>query len=386
MNREVAFVTRIVTQYRVPFHQRVHALLEERHIRYRLIYSPPPPRDASKGDQVALDWAEEVPIRYLSSSGANWQDFQRAIAGSDLAIIGQESRFLANYAAQARWWFGGPKLAFFGHGKNFQSSKPSLAEAVKPFWARQVDWWFAYTEGCADVVAGYGFPRERITVFNNAIDTAAIGRELSTLSAEAQETLRRELFGESRNIGLYLGGIYAEKRISFLIEAAEAVRRRVPDFQLLVVGGGPQAQLAKEAAAKHPWIHYVGPKFGAEKTMLASLAKVQLMPGLVGLGILDSFAYGTPLVTAKLPFHSPEIEYLQNGRNGIMVEAADDVEAYADAVTRVLLDDDHRTRLQEGAAAALANYTIENMARRFVDGVEQALEAPRKRQAPPTRP
>lgn len=379
MNREVSFVTRIVTQYRVTFHERVRALLAERGIRYRLVYSPPPPQDASKGDQVALDWAEPVPIRYLSGSGANWQTFQPAIRSSDLAVIGQESRFLANYAAQARRWFGGPKLAFFGHGKNFQSVRPGLAEAVKPFWARQVDWWFAYTEGCAGIVADYGFPRERITVFNNSIDTTAIARELAAIAPAERDALRRELFGDSQNVGLYLGGIYAEKRIGFLLAAAEAVRRRVPDFQLLVVGGGPQVSLVGDAAAQHDWIHYVGPKFGAEKTMLASLAKVQLMPGLVGLGILDSFAYGTPMVTTRLPFHSPEIEYLEHGRNGVILDDPEDVEGYAAEVARILGDDGYRARLQAGAATALATYTVENMAQRFAAGVAQALEAPRKR-------
>ena len=85
------------------------------------------------------------------------------------------------------------------------------------------------------------------------------------------------------------------------------------------------------------------------------------------------------MVTAKLPFHSPEIEYLENGRNGVMVDDPDDVEAYAGEVARVLVDEEHRARLQTGAEAALAEYTIENMARRFADGVVLALDAPRKR-------
>jgi glycosyltransferase involved in cell wall biosynthesis len=271
------------------------------------------------------------------------------------------------------------KVALFGHGRNFQAERPDvLRERFKRYWASKADWWFCYTERSADVVAGHGFPRGRITVFNNAIDTSAIGRELAAIDATAQERLRQRLFGGSRVIGLYLGGLYREKRIAFLLDAAAAVRREVPDFHLLVIGGGPQAELVATAAARHDWIRYVGPKFGAEKSHLASLARVQLMPGLVGLGILDSFAYGTPLVTTNVPFHSPEIAYLENGKNGMMVVDPEDVAGYAAAVVRVLTDDAHRAALQAGAAEALARYTIESMVGRFVDGVVEALAASRR--------
>ena len=97
------------------------------------------------------------------------------------------------------------------------------------------------------------------------------------------------------------------------------------------------------------------------------------MPGLVGLGVLDSFAYGTPMVTTDVPYHSPEIDYLKDGVNGIIVNEAEDVDAYADAVARILTDEVWRTHLQAGAVEALQTYTIEAMAQRFADGVMKML-------------
>ena len=128
------------------------------------------------------------------------------------------------------------------------------------------------------------------------------------------------------------------------------MREAVPDFHLLIIGGGPDAGIAEAAAAELPWVHYVGPKLGAEKTALASLGRVFLMPGLVGLGVLDSFAYGTPMVTTDVPYHSPEIDYLRHGENGLIV--ADDVRTYAEAVTELLTDEAWRLQLRRGAAAA----------------------------------
>ena len=154
------------------------------------------------------------------------------------------------------------------------------------------------------------------------------------------------------------------------------MREAVPDFHLLVIGGGPDAGIAEAAAAELPWVHYAGERFGAEKTALASLGRVYLMPGLVGLGVLDSFAYGTPIVATDVPYHSPEIDYLRHGENGLIV--ADDVRTYAGAVTELLTDEAWRLQLRRGAEAALETFTIEAMARRFADGVLEALTSDRQ--------
>lgn len=364
-------------RFRVPFHERLRIELAERGIDYDYLYNPDDDNQ-SKGDTRAIEWA--TPVRQtnfrIGSKALVLQHAFAAAKDADLLILQQQNNLLLNYFAQLGLVPGVKRTAFFGHGRNFQSGNPnSLRERFKRFWATRVDWWFGYTELTADIIAGYGFPREQITVFNNAIDTSSIQSELAGVDPGERERLRRELFEGSRNIGVYIGGIYAEKRISFLISAAERVRRLVPDFHLLVIGGGPEAGLVQEAAGRHRWIRYVGPKFGAEKTLLASLGRVLLMPGLVGLGVLDSFAYGTPMVTTNVPFHSPEIGYLENGVNGVMIDDPENLDGYVAAVARILTDDGYRAQLQAGAAAALATYTIENMARRFADGVEQALAA-----------
>ncbi len=367
-------------RFRVPFHEQLRAELAAWDIGYDYLFDPDDENDG-RGDTQAIDWA--TPVRQtdirLGRQTLKLQHAWRAAAGADLLILQQQNNLLFNYPAQLGLVPGVKKVALFGHGRNFQAERPdALRERFKRHWARKADWWFCYTERSADVVAGHGFPRERITVFNNAIDTSAIGRELAAIDPVEQEQLRQQLFGGSRMVGLHLGGLYREKRIEFLLAAAAAVRRQVPDFRLLVIGGGPQADLVRVAAARHDWIHYAGPKFGAHKSQLASLARVQLMPGLVGLGILDAFAYGTPLVTTNVPFHSPEIAYLENGKNGVVVDDPEDVAGYAAAVVRVLTDDARRAALQAGAKAALSAYSMENMVRRFADGVVATLAAGRR--------
>lgn len=362
-------------RFRAPFHEHLRRLLKEKHITYEYICASNRENE-SKFDTVLMPWFIDIPQRVLSLRGKSvvWHPIFREFLKSDLTILQQENRLLANYVLQIAAPLMGKKVAFFGHGKNFQAqSKDSLAERWKRFWARRVYWWFTYTDGCAKLIESYGFDRSRITVFNNSIDLSAIKAEKAALDPARTEALRAELVQGSRNVGVYVGGIYSEKRIPFLLEAARHTRELCPDFHLIVIGAGKEAHLIEEAARTDGWIHYMGPRFGMDKTELVSLAKVWLMPGLVGLAVLDSFVYETPIITTDISFHSPEIDYVQDGVNGMIVHDYNDHLAYAKAVQLILTDDDKRQRLIEGARESVNLYSVENMAKLFADGVEMAI-------------
>ena len=372
----VCFVTLILSQYRVPFHRRVREILAERNIEYRLIYSAPTGENVAKADTADLDWATRIPVSTFTIAGQtlHWQSPGSHLRHSDLTIVSQENKLLLNYLLQARYVLFGEKLGFFGHGRSpLKGRLAPLARIVKRFLATRVHWWFAYTPEVADLVAGYGFPRERISINYNAIDTAALVSELDSITAsEVRRFLDDQKIGSGK-IGLYLGALYAEKRIDFLIEAAHRIRARVPDFELLVVGAGPAADLARKAAAENDFIHYAGPLFDRDKAIALKASEACLLPGAVGLAILDTFAAGCPLVTTTAPGHGPEVNYLKHGENGILVEDAGSVEAYSNAVTRMMTDEPYRNRLKAGARRSSGLFSIENMARHFSDGVVAAL-------------
>jgi glycosyltransferase involved in cell wall biosynthesis len=104
-----------------------------------------------------------------------------------------------------------------------------------------------------------------------------------------------------------------------------------------------------------------------------AVSKVLLMPGLVGLVIVDSFALGVPIITTEYPYHSPEIDYLKNGVNGLMIECGESPAVYADAVARLLTSPDLLSALRRGALASAADHTIEAMASNFANGIKNAL-------------
>ena len=167
--------------------------------------------------------------------------------------------------------------------------------------------------------------------------------------------------------------MYAEKRLDFLTEACDRIRARIPDFEMLFLGTGSDAPIVKRFAESRPWVHYVGPRYGTERVPYFLVSDVFLMPGLVGLAVLDCFALGTPLLTTNFRYHSPEIEYLEPGVDGIVSE--DSLDGYVSAVVEVLESKELRQGLKLGCQRKSRRYTTANMVGRFAQGIENALEA-----------
>ena len=98
------------------------------------------------------------------------------------------------------------------------------------------------------------------------------------------------------------------------------------------------------------------------------------MPGLVGLAIVDSFATGCPLVTVDLPSHSPEVEYLEDGVNGVLPPRRHRAPVqYGEHVAGLLGDPAALQRLRDGCAVSAATYTVDAMVERYAEGVLAAL-------------
>jgi glycosyltransferase involved in cell wall biosynthesis len=316
----------------------------------------------------------DAPMRKLGP--LTWQNTLTPSAGCDLVIAQQEAKYISNYLLQAKRIFSPQKFAFWGHGKNFQSkSICSLGETIKRRTALHCDWWFAYNAASAAVVEELGFPPERITLVNNSIDTKALIAARNVLSSDSIESAKASLGIDSKNVAIYTGGLYEEKRVPFLLEAAAKVREQLPNFHLIIIGGGPQRDLVAEAARKDAWIHYLGPMNDAEKPPYWAISKVSLIPGAVGLGILDSFALGVPLITSRTFGHGPEIAYLKPGINGVIVEAAKDSDAYAAAVVDLLRNEKLRAGMIQAGLRECETLNIEAMAWNFAEGIVAALRA-----------
>lgn len=376
---KVCIVQHRLLHYRTEFFERLRAACAAVGVDLMLVHGQPTAIEAIRKDTGHLPWATEVKNLSFRLAGRDilWQPLPSAVKDCELVVLMQESRLLSNYP----WLFGlGPKktrVAFWGHGRNFQSNAP---EGWRERWKRRnltaVDWWFAYTQMSADIVAEAGYPAERITVLNNAIDNSLFSADLASVSDSEVAALRATVGAEpGAPLGLYCGSLYPDKRLELLLEACDKIVARLPNFKLVVVGDGPSRTVLEASAGSRPWLHGVGVKRGRDKAAWFRAAQLYLSPGAVGLHVLDSFVAGTPMVTTADALHGPEIAYLQNGVNGLIT--AGDAGSYADAVLSLLQEPDRFAQIQVNAGISAQQFTLDQMVQRFCDGIVASLQQPR---------
>jgi glycosyltransferase involved in cell wall biosynthesis len=375
--KKVTIIQRILPHYRKPFFEQLRAKLGNKRIDLNLVYGCASEGEALKKDTVDISWAHKIRNRSFRFGDRTlyWQPCLHLLEGADLVIVEQASKLILNHVLLLAQLAGLTRLCFWGHGKNFQAESPnSIGEMFKRHMCRHVHWWFAYNDLSAAIVGSLGYPAKRITSVQNAIDTHELIAAKSQVKQEALESLRRKLTIKGQNTCIFVGGMYKEKNLNFLLDACMHIRLKVPDFEMLFIGHGQDAHIIASAAARFDWLHHLGPVFGTERVPYFMLSKLFLMPGLVGLGIVDSFALGTPLVTTNVAYHSPEIAYLQNGVNGITVANTNDPSVYANEVANLLLDDSALKKLVVGCKDSNSAYSLEEMVNRFAAGIENALE------------
>jgi L-malate glycosyltransferase len=373
----VAIVQRAVRRYRRGFFDGLRDELARDGTRLALFHSNLAPEDDPRPDALEIPWAVHLPRRNLAlgSRGLLWQPYHPALRTADLVVVEQAADLPLNYRLLLRQRLGGPRVAMYGHGRNFGDDPSRLAEAVKRRTSREAHWWFAYTERSAEVVAELGYPADRITVVNNAIDTEELTADLRWARAGAARALRDEFALGDGPVGLFLGTLRGDKRLDLLVAACERVVAQRPDFHLLVVGGGPSQDELAQQAETLPWLHVLGPRFGRDRATALAAADVTLIPGAVGLGVIDSIVAGSPLITSADSAHGPEIAYLRDGDNGRLVAGGGDPHRYAAAVLEVLGDPSLHRRLVAGCVHDAGRCTIAAMVEHFAEGVRAALEA-----------
>lgn len=374
--RQVLIVKTLIKQYRQVFFERLQEALQDDGVALKVVYGEPDLQEHRKGDNIDLPTSvgHKIPSRYFWGSRLLWQwPGWREITQSDLIIVVNANRNVLNLFLLLLSTLKLKKVAFWGHGQNHQTVKKSIKDWFKERIVLLPHWWFAYTEQTATYLQAIGFREQRITTINNAIDTTGFASEVESVSADELRDMRQRLgLGDHDRVALYCGSLYPEKRIPCLLNAAAMVARQNPDFRLVMIGSGAEEALVRKACQAQPHLRYAGPLFGREKAICYRLSEVIVNPGLVGLAILDAFAAGRPIMTLSNSLHSPEIAYLSDGENGLLVHGDED--AFAKAILRILGDEPLRSHLCDGARRTANVYTVEHMVERVKQGILQCLD------------
>jgi glycosyltransferase involved in cell wall biosynthesis len=368
----VVVVQPYIPQYRVPFFERLATVLADSGVELVIAAGSPEGDQAARGDGVELTGVVRLPERRLGFGGRSVvvRSLRGLTAGADLVILEQARRNIEAYPLL----FGQSSVpvALWGHGRTSTRDTKTWEHRWLDRMTLRASWFFAYTEGGRDYVVDRGFPVERTTVVQNSTDTAAITRDLASVTATERATLTAELGLTAGRTGLFLGALDKSKRITFLRAAAAELAERLPGFTLIIAGDGPMRPTVELAASEEPWLRYVGPVCGRRKAAFASVSDVMLNPGRVGLNLVDSFALQVPMITTDWDGHAPEFEYLVDGVNGKVTDSG--LEGYVTTAARLLSDPGQLAVMRSGCRASRDHFSVEQMARRFAEGSCAALQ------------
>lgn len=370
---DILFLQRRLPHYRVPFFEALRDELEERQLRLVLAVGEGFESEAENQDSARIPWAvtlQEVKLTHRYWDSGIWipTSWRRYVGSAAVIVVPHELRQLPFWTSVHSVMRSRAKLAFFGHGKNFQSVPESpISARLKAWAARRADWWFAYTSISRDALIAQGVTSRIISVINNSTDTRqllALRKRLRDLPTSDSHSLG------SRNCkhALVLGTFHKHRRLPFLFESLDLVKAKFPTFRAKMIGAGPLVNSVIEFASTRPWIEVKGVLVGAALAAAAQDCLFAINPGMVGLNFVDACALGLPTITTSTRLHSPEIAYLRPGYNGLI--AQDNVDSFVQEVSRLLSQDDLLRQLTVGAISTAQELSCEDMARRFAIGIQ----------------
>jgi len=323
----------------------------------------------------------EIPVasRELRLAGKTlvYQSAVREIAGPgfDGAVIGAELKLLANAALFPLLKLKRRPVLLWGQGIDKQEDRGAAMQRLaqgssflRHTAARHADGYLVYTAGGRKRLLELGVDPAAIFVLRNTLDVESEIELQRAVELEEEAGIRDELGLERDSLVLlFLGRVYREKRLSEFVSMLRALRERAQAevrVEGLVVGDGPDLKRVSTEAADLDGISFLGEVRDRRKiARCMRVASALVIPGAVGLAVNHAFAHGVPVITRVNPMQGPEFEYLEPGRNSIVVDG--DFATFVDAVASFVGSPTQRQALAAGALETRETLTVAAMAASF---------------------
>ena len=101
------------------------------------------------------------------------------------------------------------------------------------------------------------------------------------------------------------------------------------------------------------------------------VSAVVVIPGCVGLAVTHGFVHGVPILTRRGQLHGPELEYIEDGCNGLLLP--EESEAFFEALDAFIDDRALQRRLSEGAKQTARTIDMHHMVATFHGLVSECL-------------
>lgn len=385
---KVAIIQPVIPSYRIALFDYLAQFMD---LDITCFYSKGNRYDAKNFGQDLVVKNEEVPALYFPfrAPPAYQQIVWRVIKGNFDVVVCSQS--INNIATLTLWFLRkmfGYKFVWWGIGfdpyrQKDPYTKPETlmgksAVMIKDYLWKRSDSLLVYSEEGKRYSLERNIPEDKISVLKNTIHVEQLQNDAKNVTPVALMAIRKELqLDDSSFVYLFVGRLHKRKEVPFLIKAYSTIASELKDTKLIIVGDGEDYPLTQRLITEfglQKQVLLVGAVY--DKNRLAELfltCDVVTLPGQVGLTVIHSFAYGKPVITKKSISYSPELEYLRDGCNGIIVQD-NEVDTYAKAMKKIYLDSKLREALSAEALATANKTTMQSMANNFRAGLLSAID------------
>ena len=207
----------------------------------------------------------------------------------------------------------------------------------------------------------------------NTLDTSGLEALRMEFDGIGRNMIKRELGVREDHHFVYVGRLICDKQVDHLVRAFGSLNKRIGNCRLTIIGDGPERnklERASEAAGGNViFAGEITDDRDVGKWLYISNALV--MPGRLGLSVVHSFCFGTPVISQKKDsyFHGEGIGYLKDGINGMLAEDgnAEDLEL---KMERLITEPEVNDEMRRNALLTVAN---ECSVQKFVEGFESAV-------------
>ncbi len=378
-SRPIFYFCRMLPAYRIPVLERLNDRLNGRLV---VCHGQPPQATTTLMDDIQSSFRREVLQNWWLREGEvlHAQPFKRVFDkyGPPEVLLAEENPrsltlpFLLRYAHRkeaGRVLWG----IFYSVFRPFSANHPLQRYRIE--MARRVEACACYTRGVRTLLSPH-LPEEKLFVAQNTLEMDLLFSLRRQLEKEGQPAVRRRLgIPEQHAVLVFVGQLIPRKGTQLLLESFAAIRTERP-ATLLVIGGGPDRTSMEQWVKDRnvPDIRFLGsiPRLEDSAPYLYA-ADLMVLPGYVGLVINHAFGMGLPLITQHapddIPFHGPEVESLENGYNGFMVERGN-FESFLDSIRRILAD---RSEFSRNAVTyAERHLTVDHMLDGLIGAIDHA--------------
>ena len=181
----------------------------------------------------------------------------------------------------------------------------------------------------------------------------------------------------AERVFLFLGSLIARKGVDLLARAFVRLASEVFNVQLKIVGEGEMRQsLEKTLAPVGDRVEFAGFKDWNELPREYASADVLCVPSRYdgwGLVVPEGLAGGLPVIgTDRM---GAALEFIETGRNGWLIPAADEEALFAAMRDAALISPTGLAALSREAKESVSTHTLENGAARFVNFAQEAVDS-----------